>query len=133
MVTGLPLTVMSIVFGVAFDLGLEENLRHGGLPGAGHPGAEPDRARSVRADARSARGGVLTSLLVLPLYIPVLIFAGGGGCSGDQRQLFRVSPLLGAFLAVRDLTDAWLVGIALRISRGVVDELIEFLRPRSDD
>lgn len=62
-------------------------------------------------------GGVLLSLLVLPLYVPVLIFgasavdaaAGGMGVQGHYS-------LLGAFLLVAMILAPWAIAAALRIS-----------------
>jgi len=62
-------------------------------------------------------GGVLVSLLVLPLYIPVLIFGAGAveaGVSGLGAQAHL--SLLGAFLAPALVFAPWATGWALRIS-----------------
>ena len=62
-------------------------------------------------------GGVLISLLILPLYIPVLIFGAGAvdasiaGVS-SQANLY----LLGAFLVVSLIFAPWATSAALRIS-----------------
>ncbi|MEP6819976.1 MAG: heme exporter protein CcmB [bacterium] len=62
-------------------------------------------------------GGVLISLLILPLYIPVLIFGAGAvdasiaGVS-SQANLY----LLGAFLVVSLVFAPWATSAALRIS-----------------
>lgn len=63
------------------------------------------------------RGGVLLSLLVLPLYIPVLVFGTGtidvamGGASITAHL-----SLLGALLALSLSLSPWAAGAALRIS-----------------
>lgn len=62
-------------------------------------------------------GGVLVSLLVLPLYIPVLIF-GAGAVDASVTGL-GAGPhlaLLGAFLAPALVFAPWAAGWALRIS-----------------
>lgn len=62
-------------------------------------------------------GGVLVSLLVLPLYIPVLIFGAGAveaGVSGLGAQAHL--SLLGAFLVPALIFAPWAAGWALRIS-----------------
>lgn len=62
-------------------------------------------------------GGVLVSLLVLPLYIPVLIFGAGGvdaAMSGLGAQAHL--SLLGAFLLGALILAPWAAGAALRIS-----------------
>jgi heme exporter protein B len=62
-------------------------------------------------------GGVLLSLLVLPLYVPVLIMGAGAvemagaGLSPDGQLL-----LLGAFLVVSAAFAPWATAAALRIS-----------------
>lgn len=64
-----------------------------------------------------ARGGVLLSLLVLPLYIPVLIFGAGAVqvaiLGGDVVPYLA---LLGALLALALMLAPWAIAAALRIS-----------------
>jgi len=62
-------------------------------------------------------GGVLIALLILPLYIPVLIFGAGA----VDASIIGVSPqanlyLLGALLAVSFVFAPWATSAALRIS-----------------
>jgi heme exporter protein B len=62
-------------------------------------------------------GGVLVSLLVLPLYTPILIF-GAGSVAGviagiDTEAHFS---LLGAFLALALTFAPWAAAAALRVS-----------------
>jgi len=62
-------------------------------------------------------GGVLIALLILPLYIPVLIFGAGA----VDASIIGVSPqanlyLLGALLAVSLVFVPWATSAALRIS-----------------
>lgn len=62
-------------------------------------------------------GGVLIALLILPLYIPVLIFGAGA----VDASIVGVSPqanlyLLGAVLAVSFVFAPWATSAALRIS-----------------
>jgi heme exporter protein B len=62
-------------------------------------------------------GGVLISLLVLPLYIPALIFGSGA----VEASIMGTSPaphlsLLGAFAIVSLLFSPWATAAALRIS-----------------
>lgn len=62
-------------------------------------------------------GGVLVSLLVLPLYIPVLIF-GAGAVGAEASGLGAQSHLLllAAFLAFAAATAPWAAAAGLRIS-----------------
>ena len=62
-------------------------------------------------------GGVLISLLILPLYIPALIFGAGA----VEATIMGVTPaphlyLLGAFAIVSSLFAPWAASAALRIS-----------------
>jgi heme exporter protein B len=62
-------------------------------------------------------GGVLISILVLPLYIPALIFGSGA----VEASIMGTSPaphiyLLGAFAIVSLLFSPWAAAAALRIS-----------------
>jgi heme exporter protein B len=62
-------------------------------------------------------GGVLIALLILPLYVPVLIFGSGAATANiigmsAQSHLF----LLGAFLVVSLVFAPWATSAALRIS-----------------
>ncbi len=62
-------------------------------------------------------GGVLISLLVLPLYIPVLIFGSGAvdaGITGSSPQANL--SLLGALLVLSFVFAPWATAAALRIS-----------------
>ena len=76
LVTGVPMTVFATIFGVMFDLELDVTIVMVaslllGTPVLSLVGAVGAALLGLRS------GGVLTSLLVLPLYIPVLIFGAG--------------------------------------------------------
>lgn len=62
-------------------------------------------------------GGVLISLLVLPLYVPVLIF-GAGAVESNAAGLGIEAhlSLLGAFLVMALILTPWATAAALRIS-----------------
>jgi heme exporter protein B len=62
-------------------------------------------------------GGVLISILVLPLYIPALIFGAGA----VEASIMGTSPsphlsLLGAFAIISMFFSPWATAAALRIS-----------------
>ena len=62
-------------------------------------------------------GGTLISLLVLPLYVPVLIFgAGAVDASAAGLDYGAQLSLLGAFLLVTLVFSPWATAAALRIS-----------------
>ena len=63
-------------------------------------------------------GGILLSLLVLPLYIPVLVY-GSGAVAASSVELAHVQPyfsLLGAFLILALVFSPLATAAALRIS-----------------
>jgi heme exporter protein B len=62
-------------------------------------------------------GGVLVALLVLPLYVPVLVF-GAGAVAAALSGLDATAhlSLLGAFLAVSSLVGPWAACAALRVA-----------------
>ncbi len=62
-------------------------------------------------------GGMLVSLLVLPLYIPVLVFGSGAveASAGGLGAGAHLS-LLGAFLLIALVITPWATASALRIS-----------------
>jgi heme exporter protein B len=62
-------------------------------------------------------GGALLSLLVLPLYVPVLIF-GAGAVEAGASGLGATAHLsvLGALLLVSVVFSPWATAVALRIA-----------------
>lgn len=115
--TGLPLVAIAPVLGIQFDLPPESLGVLGlslmiGTPVLGLIGAV---GAALTLGLRG--GGVLVSLLVLPLYVPVLIFGAGAveaaaAGTGAGANL----SLLGAFLAVSLFFAPWATATALRIS-----------------
>lgn len=65
------------------------------------------------------RGGILLALLVLPLYVPVLVFgAGSVGRALDGMEASGVLAILGAMLALAVSLGPFAVALGLRISSG---------------
>ena len=63
-------------------------------------------------------GGVLVSLLVLPLYIPVLVY-GAGAISTSMVEGLSIEPyilLLSAFMLLAVIFSSWATAAALKIS-----------------
>jgi heme exporter protein B len=117
LVTGLPLTLMSIVFGVVFDLGVQETGVMVSSLLLGTPVLSLIGAVGAALTLGLRGGGVLTSLLVLPLYIPVLIFGSGAvGAAASGVSYAAYLLLLGAFLLFASVLTPWAVALALRIS-----------------
>ncbi len=114
-VTGLPLTLMAPV------LALLLSLEPGAYPvlmlsmALGTPSLSLIGAVGAALTLGARRGGVLLSLLVLPLYIPVLIF-GVAACEAATEG-FAVRPhllLLGAILALALPTAPFAAAAGLR-------------------
>jgi len=117
LVSGLPLTLLAPVLGLQFDLSAEAlwilciSLLIGtpALSGIGAIGA------ALTLGVRG--GGILLSLLVLPLYIPVLIFGAGAVDAtvtglGAQAHL----SLLGALTLAGVFFAPWATAAALKIA-----------------
>ena len=117
LVSGLPLVLMAPVLGLQFDLdaGALGVLMLAVLLGT--PVLSLVGAIGAALTLGVRGGGVLLSLLVLPLYVPVLIFGAGAveshiagmGAGGHLS-------LLGALLALSVFFAPWAATVALRIA-----------------
>jgi heme exporter protein B len=117
LLSGLPLALIAPVLGIQF--GLSSNtllvLIASLLIGTPILGLIGSIGAALTLGLRS--GGVLISLLILPLYIPVLIFGAGA----VDASIVGLSPqanlsLLAALLAVTLVFAPWATSAALRIS-----------------
>jgi heme exporter protein B len=117
LVTGLPLTVVSLVFGVMFNLGTDLTLVMAASLLVGTPVLSLIGAVGAALTLGVRGGGVLTSLLVLPLYIPVLIFGAGAveasAASIDSSAYFLI---VGAIFLFSAALTPWAVAAALRVA-----------------
>jgi len=117
MVSGLPLVLMAPVLGLQFDMAAQPLgvLVIGLLLGT--PVLSMIGAIGAALTLGLRGGGVLLSLLVLPLCIPVLIF-GTGAVEAISSGLSVVShlSLLGAMLVLSLVFTPWVTAQALRIS-----------------
>jgi heme exporter protein B len=117
LVTGLPITVIAVLLAVMFDL-------DAGATGVlvaslllGTPALSLIGAVGAALTLGLRGGGVLITLLVLPLYVPVLIFGAGavetaaGGLSPQGHLLLLAALSLGATVLA-----PWAIAAALRIS-----------------
>jgi heme exporter protein B len=77
LVTGLPITAFAAVFGVMFDLPADQSAVLVLSLLIGTPVLSLVGAIGAALTLGLRAGSVLTSLLVLPLYIPVLVFGSG--------------------------------------------------------
>ena len=115
--TGLPLTVMAVGFGIVFDLDMTATLVLVVSLALGTPVLSLIGSIGAALTLGLRGGGVLTSLLVLPLYIPVLIFgAGAVGAAASGLDVTAYFLLLGAFALFAVVLTPWAVAVALRIS-----------------
>lgn len=117
MLTGLPLVLASPVLGLLLGMSGEplQMLMLGLLLGT--PVLSLIGAIGAALTLGVRGGGVLLSLLILPLYVPVLIFGTGavdGVISGMGAEA-QIS-LLGAFLVLSLGFTPWATAAALRIS-----------------
>lgn len=117
LVTGMPLVVMAPVLGIQYDLPADALLVLVVSLLLGTPVLSLIGAIGAALTLGLRGGGVLVSLLVLPLYIPVLIFGAGAveanmaGISYDAHL-----SLLGAFLLVSLVLAPWAIAASLRVS-----------------
>jgi heme exporter protein B len=117
MLSGLPLVLLSPVLGLQFDLSGQTLLVLVVSLLIGTPILSMIGAFGAALTLGLRGGGVLVSLLVLPLCIPVLIF-GTGAVTAVTSGVSAASnlSLLGAFLLVSLLFTPWISAQALRIS-----------------
>ncbi|MBL78718.1 MAG: heme exporter protein CcmB [Nitrosomonadaceae bacterium] len=117
MVTGVPLVLISPILGFQFDLQIDALIILGISLLLGTPVLSLIGAIGAALTLGLRGGGVLVSLLVLPLYIPVLIFGAGAveAISAGLNAGAHLS-LLGAFLLASIVLAPWATAAALRVS-----------------
>lgn len=117
LVTGVPITAMAVLLGVLFDLAADATATLVLALALGTPALSFIGAVGAALTLGLRGGGVLLSLLVLPLYVPVLIFGAGaveavaGGVSPKGHLL-----LLTALSLAASVLAPWAIAAALRIS-----------------
>jgi len=117
LVSGLPLVLFAPVLGIMFDLPTDQLLVLTVSLLIGTPVLSLIGGVGAALTLGLRGGGVLVSLLVLPLYVPVLIF--GAGAVGAQAAAIGAQShllLLAAFLVVSSLFAPWAAAAGLRIS-----------------
>jgi len=117
LVTGVPLVLLSPLLGLQYDLSGEIILTMMLTLLIGTPALSLIGAIGAALTLGIRGGGVLVSLLVLPLYIPVLIF-GAGAVEAEASGLGGTGHLsmLGAILLLSILAAPLATAAALRIS-----------------
>lgn len=117
LLTGLPLTLLSPILALQFDLQpLSIVALCGGLL-LGTAALSLIGAVGAALTLGLRGGAVLAALLVLPLYVPVLIF-GAGAVAAVESGLGAQSHLLllGAFLLTSLAIAPWATAVAIRIA-----------------
>ncbi|HXW63976.1 MAG TPA: heme exporter protein CcmB [Burkholderiaceae bacterium] len=117
LVTGAPITLAAVPISVMFDLGVEPAGTLVAALALGTPALSLIGAVGAALTLGLRGGGVLVTLLVLPLTVPVLIFGAGavdataGGLSATADLLLLGGLSLGAAALA-----PWAIVTALRIS-----------------
>lgn len=117
LVSGLPLAILSPVLGLQFDLSSEALWVLAGSLLLGTPALSGIGGIGAALTLGLRGGGVLLSLLVLPLYIPVLIFGAGAVDAavtglGPEAHLSLLAALTFASLGFAP----WAAAAALKIA-----------------
>jgi heme exporter protein B len=117
LVTGVPLVLMAPLLGLQYDLSTQALQMLLLTLLLGTPALSLIGAIGAALTIGLRGGGVLVSLLVLPLYIPVLIF-GAGAVEADVSGLGAQGhlSLLGAILVLALLLAPLATSAALRVS-----------------
>ena len=117
LVTGVPLVLMAPVLGIQYDLPVDALLVLTAALLLGTPVLSLIGAIGAALTLGLRGGGVLVSLLVLPLYIPVLIFGSGAVEANMSGIEFSAHlSLIGAFLLVTAVFAPWAAAWSLRVS-----------------
>jgi len=117
LVTGVPLVLMAPVLGIQYDLPADALIVLVVSLLLGTPVLSLIGAIGAALTLGLRGGGVLVSLLVLPLYIPVLIF-GAGSVEANMAGVSHEAhlSLLGAFLLGSLVFAPWATALSLRVS-----------------
>jgi len=117
LVTGVPLVLMAPVLGIQYDLPADALFVLTAALLLGTPVLSLIGAIGAALTLGLRGGGVLVSLLVLPLYIPVLIFGSGAVEANMTGMDFDAHlSLIGAFLLVSIVLAPWAAAASLRVS-----------------
>lgn len=117
LVTGVPLVLMAPVLGIQYDLPVDALFVLAAALLLGTPVLSLIGAIGAALTLGLRGGGVLVSLLVLPLYIPVLIFGAGAVEANMAGVGFDAHlSLIGAFLLVSLVFAPWAAAASLRVS-----------------
>ena len=117
LVTGLPLVVIAPLLGLQFNLSADAQWVLLASLSLGTPTLSLLGAVGAALTLGVRGGGALLALLVLPLYVPVLIF-GAGAVEASAAGLGAGAhlSLLGALLLVALVFAPWATAVSLRIA-----------------
>jgi len=117
LITGLPLLIVAPLLGLLLALPADAMWVLVATLALGTPVLSLVGAIGTALTVGLRRGGVLLSLLVLPLYIPVLIFGSNAvGTAADGLPVIGQLYFLGALLVLALTLAPLAIGAALRIS-----------------
>ena len=117
MATGLPLVLLSPLLGLEFGLGADALWVLTASLAIGTPVLSLIGAIGAALTLGVRGGGALTALLVLPLYVPVLIFGAGAVTAAAQGMQFGGHlSVLGAMLFAAIALAPWAHAAAIRIA-----------------
>lgn len=115
--SGLPLVIIAPLLGLQFDLNADAQLVLLASLLLGTPTLSLIGAVGAALTLGVRGGGALLSLLVLPLYVPVLIFgAGAVEASAAGLDAGAHLSLLGALLLVALVFAPWATAVSVRIA-----------------
>ena len=118
LLTGLPLVLIAPLIGMQYHLPEQTQLVMMASLAVGTPVLSLVGAIGAALTLGLRGGGILLSLLVLPLYIPVLVY-GAGAVTVSMIDMADVQPyfsLLGAFMVLALVFSPLAAAAALRIS-----------------
>ncbi len=118
LLTGLPLVLISPLVGLFYHLPFESIKVMMLVLLLGTPVLSMLGAIAAALTLGLRGGGVLVSLLVLPLYIPVLVY-GAGAISTSMVEGLSIQPyvlLLSAFMLLAIIFSPWATAAAIKIS-----------------
>lgn len=117
LITGLPLVLLTPLIALQFDLPAESVQVLAASLFIGTPVLSLVGAIGGALTLGLRGGGALVAVLVLPLYVPVLVFgAGAVGAQASGGNFAAHLQLLGALLAAAFALAPWAAGAALRIA-----------------
>ncbi len=117
LVYGIPLLLMAPILGLQFNLSADAILVLVFSLLLGTPILSLLGAVGAALTLGLRGGGVLLTLLILPLYVPALIFGAGavdGVMAGTGAEAHL--SLLGAFLMISFMVAPWIAAASLRVS-----------------